>query len=115
MKTEPQNCYIDVEKVGSLDNNVSPKDSNKTEAVSRSLVAISNGKRYIGTINKINLMLKDFLAEPATFCSSKKLACKKILQIISAETKEAITNPIEPQSFPSTLKSQLVLAAGTNF
>ena len=102
----------DIRTVEAFEDSISQTNSNKTEEVPRLILRISNGEKYIATINRINVMLKDLLAEPATFCSTNKTACKKILRIISDESKWAIRNPISSQDFPSHLKSKLISAAG---
>ena len=102
----------DIRTVEASEDNVSPADSNKTEEVPRLILRISKGEKYIATINKINTMLKDLIAEPATFCSRNRTVCKKILRIITDESKWAIRNPISSQDFPSHLKSKLISAAG---
>ena len=102
----------DVRTVDAFKDNVSPTDSNRTEDVPRLIHRISKGEKYIATITRINVMLKDLLAEPANFCSTKKTVCRKILRVISDESKWAIRNPISSQDFPSHLKSKLISAAG---
>ena len=102
----------DIRKVEAFDGSLSQANSNKTEEVPRLILAISNGEKYIATINRINVMLKDLLAVPATFCSTNKTVCKKILRVISDESKWAIRNPISSQDFPTNLKSKLISAAG---
>merc|ERR1712136_273626 len=87
----------DVRTVDAFKDNVSPTHSNRTEEVPRLLHRISKGEKYIATINRINVMLKDLIAEPANFCSTKKTVCRKILRVISDESKWAIRNPISSQ------------------
>ena len=55
----------DIKAVKAFKDDVSPANDNKSEEVPRLILAISNGEKYIATINRINVMLKDLLAEPA--------------------------------------------------
>ena len=90
------------------------EDINMNEKVSESILAISNGEKYIATINKINGLLEELLGLPATSCGSKekKSRCNKRLRLISVECKRALSNPINSHTCPHRLKSQLLTASG---
>ena len=103
----PTTC--DIQKIEQFNKDVQSKDIN---IISRSLLTISNGEKYIATINKINELLEEFLRLPATFCSTERSTCKKKLRLISVQCKRAISNEISSKPCPSKLKSQLLTASG---